>query len=79
MSAHTVLASAADAVVAAPNGKAGPVALFVIVLMCIAAYFLFRSMSRHLRRVPEEFAPATPEGAELPTQPAPPKNPGDAD
>ncbi|MCW2603527.1 MAG: hypothetical protein JWN61_1662 [Pseudonocardiales bacterium] len=79
MSAFAALAvSASDVVVAAPpNGKAGPVALFVIVLLCVAAYFLFRSMSRHLRRVPEEFAPPTTQGAED-TQPAPPVSPGDA-
>lgn len=78
MSASVAVMAAADAVLAVPNGKAGPVALFVIVLMCIAAYFLFRSMSRHLRRVPEEFAPSTAEGAELPPQPAPPDRTGDA-
>ena len=83
MSAYLALADVADAVVAAPpNGKAGPVALFVIVLLCVAAYFLFRSMSRHLRRVPEEFAPTTAadlgDGAADGAQPATPERTGDA-
>ena len=39
---------------AAPTGegaKAGPIALLVILLLCIACYFLFRSMTKHLRKV----------------------------
>lgn len=39
----------------APTGKAGPIGLFVIVVLCVACWFLFRSMSRHLKRVPESF------------------------
>lgn len=74
MSAAVALLSASEVVLAAPNGKAGPVALFVIVLLCGAAYFLFRSMSRHLRRVPEDFAPPTAEQID----PAPPERPGGA-
>jgi hypothetical protein len=35
--------------------KAGPIALVVILLLCIACYFLFRSMARHLRKVRDEF------------------------
>jgi hypothetical protein len=57
----TILASA-------PTGMAGPVALFIIVLLCIASYFLFRSMSRHLKRVPLDF-PTDPEFPELHTTP----------
>ena len=55
--------------------KSGPIGLVVIVVLCIGCYFLFRSMSRHMRKVREEF-PAT----EKPTdEPAPksekPENP----
>lgn len=32
-------------------GKASPIGLLMIVLLCIAGYFLARSMSRHLRKV----------------------------
>lgn len=35
--------------------KAGPLGLLVLILIGIATYFLFRSMSRHLRRVREGF------------------------
>lgn len=36
-------------------GKAGPVGLGVILLLCIACYFLFKSMSKHMRNVRENF------------------------
>jgi hypothetical protein len=35
--------------------RAGPMALLVISLLAIAAFFLVRSMLRHLRRVPPSF------------------------
>ena len=44
--------------------KAGPIALLVILLLAVACYFLFRSMTRHLRKVREEFPedpPTVPE------------------
>jgi hypothetical protein len=46
--------------------KAGPIGLGVILLLCIACYFLFKSMSKHLRTVREQF----------PEEPAPPRRPG---
>jgi len=54
--------------------KAGPMAFAVILLLCVACYFLFKSMSRHLKRVREQFPK---DGAE-PGQPpaAPPTAPG---
>lgn len=42
--------------------KAGPVGLVVIVLLCVASYFLFRSMSKHLRTVREKFPSDAPPG-----------------
>lgn len=54
MSDPSVL-QATGAWAAESTGKAGPVGLFVVVLLCVAAYFLFRSMSRHLKRVPADF------------------------
>lgn len=51
--------------------KSGPIGLAVILLLCIAAYFLFKSMSKHLKRVREEF-PQDEHGrppAQLPAQP----------
>jgi len=42
-------------------GKASPVGLVVVLLLLIATVFLVRSMTKHLRRVPESFdAPAAP-------------------
>ena len=46
--------------------KSGPIGLAVILVLCIAAYFLFKSMSKHLKRVRDEFPSAPPE----PAQPA---------
>jgi hypothetical protein len=41
--------------------KAAPLGLFVLLLLGVACYFLFKSMSRHLKRVREDFpAAATP-------------------
>ena len=59
--------------------KSGPIGLAVILLLCIACYFLFKSMSRHLRKVREDFPadaggdpPATPETVRRrPRQPGP--------
>jgi hypothetical protein len=36
---------------------AGFIAFMVVVALSIACYFLFRSMSRHLRKVPASFDP----------------------
>ncbi|HWB67704.1 MAG TPA: hypothetical protein VG708_12855 [Mycobacteriales bacterium] len=36
---------------------AGLIAFLVVVALGIAAYFLFRSMNRHLRNVPKSFPP----------------------
>jgi hypothetical protein len=35
--------------------KSGPIGLAVILILCILCYFLFKSMSKHLRKVREEF------------------------
>lgn len=49
--------------------KAGPIGLVVILLLCIACYFLFKSMSRHMRNVREQFPGAMPSKGAL--EPAP--------
>lgn len=46
--------------------KSGPIGLAVILALCVAAYFLFKSMSKHLRKVRDEF----PVGGERPAGPA---------
>ena len=63
---------------AAPTGegaKAGPIALLVILLLCTACYFLFRSMTKHLKKVRDEFPgepPAEPPSDRPPEAPAEP-------
>lgn len=41
-------------------GKAGPVALFVLLTFIVVCFFLFRSMSRRMRKVPASFDSMTP-------------------
>lgn len=45
----------------ADEGKASPVGLVVLVLFLIAVVLLVRSMTKHLRRVPESFEDTAPE------------------
>lgn len=44
------------------SNKAGPLGLLTIVLLGIAVYFLYRSMVRHLKKVPESFDEPGDEG-----------------
>jgi hypothetical protein len=63
---------------AAPTGeaaKAGPIALLVILLLCTACYFLFRSMTKHLRKVRDEF-PGEPPPEPTAEPPRPPSGDG---
>lgn len=49
--------------------KSGPIGLAVILVLCIAMYFLMKSMSKHLKRVRDDF-PADlggPRGENMPT------------
>ena len=56
MTMTSVLAAASDQL---PEdvGKAGPIGLTVTVLLLIAAAFLVRSMTTHLKRIPRSFDP----------------------
>ncbi|HWC35841.1 MAG TPA: hypothetical protein VG650_13575 [Mycobacteriales bacterium] len=36
---------------------AGFIAFLIVLALAVASFFLFRSMSRHLRKVPESFDP----------------------
>jgi len=38
-------------------GKSGPLGLLLTLLLLIAVFFLVRSMSKHLKRVPRSFDP----------------------
>ncbi len=65
MSAVELLAKTGEA------AKSGPIGLAVILLLCIACYFLFKSLSKHLRTVRERYPQPPPQvGA---TDPAPPE------
>jgi hypothetical protein len=70
-------------------GRGSPIGLFVVLVLCIAVYFLWKSMNRHLKRVPPSFDPPTSEGiarpeasetgdqAEASGRPTPPREPQD--
>jgi hypothetical protein len=51
--------------------KSGPLGFAVILVLCVVCYFLFKSMSKHLRRVREDFPrpDAEPEQQPPATQP----------
>jgi len=79
--------SAAAVLAASDTGKGSPIGLFVVLLLVIAVYLLYRSMTGHLRRLPENFPgyhadadeaakPAGPD-AEIPAA-APPPGPADS-
>ncbi|MEP6697548.1 MAG: hypothetical protein ABJA34_11820 [Pseudonocardiales bacterium] len=53
--------------------QAGPLGLFVILLLGVALFLLIRSMNRHLRKVPPSFDPPPPAGTSTdPADDAPP-------
>jgi hypothetical protein len=58
---------------------AGFIAFVVVVALCVASYFLFRSMNRHLKGLPTKFPKPPADDAEptVATAPAadPPKRP----
>lgn len=61
-------------------GEAAPIGLLVIVLMCVAVYFLVKSLNRNLKKVPDSFdgvpvsvgasSEVAPDEAGIPTDPA---------
>jgi hypothetical protein len=42
-------------------GKGSPIGLLVVLLLIVAVYFLYRSMNRHLRKIPGEFGRPAPD------------------
>jgi len=36
-------------------GKGSPIGLLVVLLLIVAVYFLYRSMNRHIRKIPGRF------------------------
>jgi hypothetical protein len=67
-----VVLAAASKTPKAPKGgegvKSGPLGLAVILVLCVAVYFLFKSMSKHLRKVREEFPADAPRHTGAPGQ-----------
>ena len=60
------------------TGKGSPIGLFVVLVLIVAVYFLYRSMSRHIKRIPESFDAAQdagPSGTAVPPG-APPTGSG---
>lgn len=53
---HTVLLQAAAPLADSDAGKGSPVGFFVVLVLLIAVYFLYRSMSRHIRNLPSSFS-----------------------
>jgi hypothetical protein len=49
--------------------KSGPIGLAVILVLCVAVYFLFKSMSKHLKKVRDEF-PSDPADEARPADPS---------
>jgi hypothetical protein len=66
MSAAMILARSGE------GWKSGPIGLAVILLLCVAVYFLFKSMSKHLRKVRDEFPTDEPPPSAAPQEPASP-------
>jgi hypothetical protein len=50
---------------------AGFIAFVVVVALCVASYFLFRSMNRHLKGLPTKFPQPLADDAEPPVATAP--------
>lgn len=49
------LVTAAAVLADSDKGKGSPIGILVIILLIIAVYFLYRSMSRHVKKVPTSF------------------------
>lgn len=51
--------------------KSGPIGFAVILVLCVVCYFLFKSMSKHLKKVREQFpGEQSPGQKDAPQQPA---------
>lgn len=54
------------------GAPAGPMGLFIIVLLAIATVLLIRNMNKRIRRLPESFPGQEPDGPAEPVDPLPP-------
>jgi hypothetical protein len=55
----SILLSGAQVLLAGNDDRdrGSPIGLFVILLLCIAVYILWKSLNKHLKRIPESFEP----------------------
>lgn len=60
------------------TGKGSPIGLFVVLVLVIAVYFLYRSMSRHIRKLPETFDRSAAEAPAAKPEEVNPPGPGPA-
>jgi hypothetical protein len=56
--------------------KSGPLGLVVIIVLCIGCYFLFKSMSKHLKQVREDYPAQPPADRDRPGPAAPVRSAG---
>jgi len=61
IAARAILADDSTGDDSGESKKSGPLGLVIIIALCVGCYFLFKSMSKHLRHVREDFPAA--EGA----------------
>jgi hypothetical protein len=82
---HVALWLADDSDGGGEGKKSGPIGLVVIIVLCVVCYFLFKSMSKHLKKVREQppgdsrtppASAADPATAQLPAA-SPDTTPGD--
>ncbi|UQX89457.1 hypothetical protein M6D93_05480 [Jatrophihabitans telluris] len=52
---HSIRAAQVLAAGTDDKDRASPIGLFVVLALCIAVYFLWKSMNRHLKKLPESF------------------------
>lgn len=52
---NSLLLAAGPALADSDTGKGSPIGIFVVLILVIAVYFLYRSMSRHIRKLPNSF------------------------
>jgi hypothetical protein len=62
----TALAAAGVLAKTGEAAKSGPLGLALILVLCVACYFLFKSMSKHLKKVREQFPAEPPAGEAAP-------------
>lgn len=71
MSGSAIAVAAMPLARSSEGSKSGPIGLAIILLLCVGCYFLFKSMSGHLRRVREDFPAGSTTPGATPTDDGP--------